>query len=74
MDIQSNLKEVRAQLPPQVSLVAVSKFHPNEAILAAYETGQRIFGESKEQELSKKQASCPPIFSGISSATCRPIK
>ena len=47
MDIQSNLKEVRAQLPPQVSLVAVSKFHPNEAILAAYETGQRIFGESK---------------------------
>ena len=33
MDIQSNLKEVRAQLPPQVSLVAVSKFHPNEAIL-----------------------------------------
>lgn len=59
MDIQSNLKEVRAQLPPQVSLVAVSKFHPNEAILAAYEAGQRIFGESKEQELSKKQASLP---------------
>ena len=59
MDIQSNLKEVRAQLPPQVSLVAVSKYHPNEAILAAYETGQRIFGESKEQELSKKQASLP---------------
>ena len=59
MDIQSNLKEVRAQLPPQVSLVAVSKFHPNEAILAAYEIGQRIFGESKEQELSKKQASLP---------------
>ena len=54
MDIQSNLKEIRAQLPPQVSLVAVSKFHPNEAILTAYETGQRIFGESKEQELSKK--------------------
>ena len=72
MDIQSNLKEVRAQLPPQVSLVAVSKFHPNEAILAAYETGQRIFGESKEQELSKLP--CPPIFSGISSATCRPTK
>ena len=59
MDIQSNLKEIRAQLPPQVSLVAVSKFHPNEAILTAYETGQRIFGESKEQELSKKQASLP---------------
>ena len=54
MDIQSNLKEVRAQLPPQVSLVAVSKFHPNEAILAAYETGQRIFGESKEQELQQE--------------------
>lgn len=59
MDIQSNLNEVRTQLPPQVRLVAVSKFHPNEAILAAYEAGQRIFGESKEQELSKKQASLP---------------
>ena len=67
MDIQSNLKEVRAQLPPQVSLVAVSKFHPNEAILAAYETGQRIFG-------ARSRLPCPPIFSGISSATCRPTK
>ena len=57
MDIQSNLKEVRAQLPPQVSLVAVSKFHPNEAILAAYETGQRNYLERKEQAISKKQAS-----------------
>ena len=54
MDIQKNLKEVLSQLPPHVRLVAVSKFHPNEAVEAAYAAGQRIFGESKEQELSRK--------------------
>ena len=59
MDIQSNLKEVRAQLPPQVSLVAVSKFHANEAIEAAYKEGQRIFGESKVQELNAKYTVLP---------------
>ena len=69
MDIQSNLKEVRAQLPPQVSLVAVSKFHPNEAILTAYETGQRIFGESKEQELSKKPSKPKIEATGDDTAT-----
>ena len=59
MDIQKNLKEVLSQLPPHVRLVAVSKFHPNEAVEAAYAAGQRIFGESKEQELSRKQAALP---------------
>ena len=54
MDIQKNIKEVLAQLPPHVRLVAVSKFHPSEAIEAAYAAGQRIFGESKEQELNLK--------------------
>ena len=49
MDIQANLKEVIAELPTNVRLVAVSKFHPAEAIEAAYSAGQRIFGESKEQ-------------------------
>ncbi len=59
MDIQKNLKEVLAQLPPNVRLVAVSKFHPNEAVEAAYAAGQRVFGESREQELSLKQAALP---------------
>ena len=59
MDIQKNIKEVLAQLPPHVRLVAVSKFHPSEAIEAAYAAGQRIFGESKEQELNLKQEVLP---------------
>ena len=40
--IQRNLKEVLNDLPSGVRLVAVSKFHPNEAIMQAYEAGQRI--------------------------------
>ena len=59
MSIQSNLKEVIATLPPQVRLVAVSKFHPNEALQEAYEAGQRIFGESKVQEMTQKYESLP---------------
>ena len=59
MDIQTNLKEVVAELPGNVRLVAVSKFHPAEAIEAAYAAGQRIFGESKEQELSGKYEKLP---------------
>lgn len=59
MDIQTQLKEVLADLPAGVRLVAVSKFHPAEAIQTAYEAGQRIFGESREQELSAKQAQLP---------------
>ena len=59
MDIQTNLRNVLAGLPKGVRLVAVSKFHPAEAIREAYEAGQRIFGESKEQELSGKQKELP---------------
>ena len=59
MDIQANLKEVIAELLTNVRLVAVSKFHPAEAIEAAYSAGQRIFGESKEQELSGMHEQLP---------------
>lgn len=59
MTISTQLKEVLADLPEGVRLVAVSKFHPAEAILEAYQAGQRIFGESREQELSAKQAALP---------------
>ena len=58
-DVKSNLRAVREQLPEQVRLVAVSKFHPDEYIMAAYEEGQRIFVESHEQELKRKQESLP---------------
>ena len=58
-DVKGNLREVLANLPAGVNLVAISKFHPNEYIEAAYEEGQRVFGESHEQELAKKVVSLP---------------
>ena len=59
MSISANLKQVWEELPQGVRLVAVSKFHPNEAILEAYRAGQRIFGESKVQEMNVKHDSLP---------------
>ena len=47
MSIAENIKKVLNELPQGVQLVAVSKFHPNEAIEEAYSAGQRVFGESK---------------------------
>ena len=44
-DVKENLKQVLANLPQGVRLVAISKYHPNEYIEAAYAEGQRIFGE-----------------------------
>ena len=58
-DVKGNLHEVLGSLPAGVCLVAISKFHPNEYIEAAYEEGQRIFGESHEQELARKVESLP---------------
>ncbi len=58
-DVKGNLREVLGNLPEGVRLVAISKFHPNEYIEAAYEEGQRAFGESHEQELAKKVESLP---------------
>ncbi len=57
--IAEALKQIRSELPEGVRLVAVSKFHPNEAIMEAYEAGQRIFGESKAQEMTAKHESLP---------------
>lgn len=58
-DVKQNLHAVLESLPSDVKLVAVSKFHPNEYVEAAYSEGQRIFGESHEQELSRKYATLP---------------
>lgn len=58
-DVAKNLHEVLDTLPDGVKLVAISKFHPKEYIEAAYREGQRIFGESHEQELAGKVQSLP---------------
>ena len=54
VDVAGNLQKVKDNLPEGVRLVAISKFHPAEYITAAYNAGQRVFGESREQELAKK--------------------
>jgi len=59
MSIASKIAEVNANLPETTRLVAVSKFHPAPAIQEAYDAGQRIFGESKVQELTEKQNLLP---------------
>ena len=59
VDVAKNLRAVLANLPAGVKLVAISKFHPNEYIEAAYAAGQRIFGESHEQELAQKVKTLP---------------
>ena len=58
-DVKGNLHDVQSSLPDGVELVAISKYHPNEYIMSAYEEGQRVFGESHEQELRQKAASLP---------------
>ena len=52
--ISDNLARIREELPPAVGLVAVSKFHSLEDIREAYDAGQRVFAESRPQELSGK--------------------
>ena len=58
-DVAKNLHEVLGNLPDGVKLVAISKFHPNEYLEAAYREGQRIFGESQVQELTQKVETLP---------------
>lgn len=58
-DVAKNLHEVLDTLPDGVKLIAISKFHPKEYIEVAYREGQRIFGESHEQELACKIQSLP---------------
>lgn len=58
-DVAKNLHEVLRNLPDGVKLVAISKFHSNEYLEAAYREGQRIFGESQVQELTRKVETLP---------------
>lgn len=58
-DVKGNLRQVLSRLPQGVQLVAISKYHPNEYIEVAYAEGQRVFGESHEQELKLKHQTLP---------------
>lgn len=57
--IKNNLLEIKAALPPHVTLVAVSKTWPVEDLIEAYNVGQRIFGENKVQEMTQKWEHMP---------------
>ena len=57
--IAEEIKKIHSELPKGVRLCAVSKFHPAEAIMEAYGAGQRIFGESRVQELLEKTGHLP---------------
>lgn len=59
MRIAENIRQMKASLPAGVTLVAVSKFHPVEALREAYDAGQRVFGESRAQELVAKRKALP---------------
>ncbi|MDR0836291.1 MAG: YggS family pyridoxal phosphate-dependent enzyme [Tannerella sp.] len=59
MSIKDKISEITSSLPDGVRLVAVSKFHPAQNVQEAYNAGQRIFGESRVQELVEKQAVLP---------------
>ncbi len=59
MSVADNLKKIQNSIPESVTLIAVSKTKPKEAIEEAYNAGQRIFGENKAQELKDKHAALP---------------
>ena len=59
MTIEENLKNIKANIPSHVKLVAVSKTYPSVVILKAYHTGHKIFGENRVQELVKKHEELP---------------
>ena len=65
MSIAQNIVQLKTSLPQGVTLVAVSKFHPVEALWEAYNAGQRVFGESRAQELSAKQKVLPTNTSKV---------
>ncbi len=59
MNIQQNLQKIKTTIPSEVTLVAVSKTKPISDLMEAYDTGQRIFGENKIQEMVQKYEQMP---------------
>ena len=59
MNVRTAIASLRRSIPNEVKMVAVSKFHPVAMIQEAYDEGQRLFGESRVQELLSKQQQLP---------------
>jgi len=59
MSVRDNIDSLRSEIPDSVNIVAVSKFHGVEQIMQAYDDGQRVFGESRVQELVGKYETLP---------------
>lgn len=59
MSIASKISEIKNELPQDVRLVAVSKYHPAECVMEAYNAGQRLFGENRPQEFAAKCKTLP---------------
>ena len=59
MSISENINRIKAEIPKEVTLVAISKTKPESDILEAYNTGHRIFGENKIQEMTEKWEKLP---------------
>lgn len=57
--VAENLQKIKATIPDGVQLIAVSKYHPSKALQEAYDAGQRVFGESRENELKLKVEALP---------------
>lgn len=58
--IRENIERITMELPDTVRLIAVSKFHPVDALMQAYDAGQRLFGENRAQEVAQKHPLMPP--------------
>ena len=59
MDIKENFSKIKSQLPEHVTLVAVSKTKPVSDLMEVYNTGHRVFGENKIQEMTEKYEEMP---------------
>jgi PLP dependent protein len=59
MSIESNLQSIKSSIPAHVKLVAISKTHPVDVVMEAYNAGQRVFGENKVQEMISKYEVMP---------------
>jgi pyridoxal phosphate enzyme (YggS family) len=59
MSISENIKQIKSQIPENVTLIAVSKTKPNNMLLEAYDAGQKDFGENYVQELVDKATQLP---------------
>jgi PLP dependent protein len=59
MSISQNIKNIKSQIPSTVTLVAVSKTKPISDLMESYDAGQRVFGENKIQEMTKKWEAMP---------------